>query len=172
MKKTLALLMLAAMLVSTGCGNNTMQGAKQDAQEAAAKVDQAKQEAAATVNEAAQEAAATVNQATQNLAGGSANVQGCLIALEGLRPGMSLDEARNMFGEARPIDEDGYIFNNGVVIDMNDFGRIEEIKVMQTGLRTPEGIEVGTAATVRPKSNTPCAAVLSPKSNVRSEIEV
>ncbi|MBE8953236.1 MAG: hypothetical protein SR1Q7_08855 [Quinella sp. 1Q7] len=56
MKKCLATLMLATMLLATGCGNNAMDGAKKDAQEAAAKVeqkvDEAKSDAAAKVDEA------------------------------------------------------------------------------------------------------------------------
>ena len=56
MKKCLAALMLATMLLATGCGNNAMDGAKKDAQEAAAKVeqkvDEAKSDAAAKVDEA------------------------------------------------------------------------------------------------------------------------
>lgn len=51
MKKTFAVLMLAAMLFSAGCGN-TMDGAKKDAQDAAAKVEQTANEAKDKANEA------------------------------------------------------------------------------------------------------------------------
>ena len=62
MKKTFAVLMLAAMLFSTGCGN-TMDGAKKDAQDAAAKVEQTANEAKDKANEAKDAAAAKVDEA-------------------------------------------------------------------------------------------------------------
>ena len=66
MKKTFAVLMLAAMLLSAGCGN-TMDGAKKDAQDAAAKVEQkaneAKDAATAKVDEAKDAAKDTANAA-------------------------------------------------------------------------------------------------------------
>ncbi len=62
MKKTFAVLMLAAMLFSAGCGN-TMDGAKKDAQDAAAKVEQTANEAKDKANEAKDAAAAKVDEA-------------------------------------------------------------------------------------------------------------
>lgn len=62
MKKTFAVLMLAAMLLSAGCGN-TMDGAKKDAQDAAAKVEQKADEAKDAANQAANDAAAKVDEA-------------------------------------------------------------------------------------------------------------
>lgn len=62
MKKTFAMLMLAAMLLSAGCGN-TMDGAKKDAQDAAAKVEQTANEAKDKANEAKDAAAAKVDEA-------------------------------------------------------------------------------------------------------------
>ena len=62
MKKTFAILMLAAMLLSAGCGN-TMDGAKKDAQEAQQKVEQKVDEAKDKANEAKDAAAAKVDEA-------------------------------------------------------------------------------------------------------------
>jgi len=62
MKKTFAMLMLAAMLLSAGCGN-TMDGAKKDAQEAQQKVEQKVDEAKDKANEAKDAAAAKVDEA-------------------------------------------------------------------------------------------------------------
>ena len=62
MKKTFAVLMLAAMLLSAGCGN-TMDGAKKDAQEAQQKVEQKVDEAKDKANEAKDAAAAKVDEA-------------------------------------------------------------------------------------------------------------
>ncbi len=63
MKKALAVLMLAAMMLSAGCGNNAMDGAKKDAQEAAQKVEQKVDEAKDKVDEAKNDAAAKVDEA-------------------------------------------------------------------------------------------------------------
>lgn len=71
MKKTFAVLMLAAMLFSTGCGN-TMDGAKKDAQDAAAKVEQAADSAKDAANQAADAAKDTAN-ATADAAKDAAN---------------------------------------------------------------------------------------------------
>ena len=62
MKKTLALLMLAALLL-TGCGNNAMDGAKKDAQEAAQKVEQTANEAKDAANAKVDEAKDAANKA-------------------------------------------------------------------------------------------------------------
>ena len=63
MKKCLAALMLATMLLATGCGNNAMDGAKKDAQEAAAKVEQKVDEAKAKADEAKDVATAKADEA-------------------------------------------------------------------------------------------------------------
>lgn len=67
MKKTLAVLMLAAMMLSAGCGN-TMDGAKKDAQDAAAKVEQKVDEAKDTAAQKADEVKDVANQAADDAA--------------------------------------------------------------------------------------------------------
>ncbi len=66
MKKVLTALMLAAMLISAGCGNNAMDGAKKDAEEAAQKVEQtaneAKDAATAKADEVKKDAEAKVDE--------------------------------------------------------------------------------------------------------------
>lgn len=176
MKKTFAVLMLAAMLLATGCGNKTMDGAKQDAQDAAAKVEQkvdeakdkadaAKQDAAAKVDEAKQDAAAKVdevkqdaaakvdeakqdaanamNDAAQKLDNAAANVKGRLIALGDVSPGMTLDAAKQLFGEPTAIDNDEFVFQNGMVVETDPAGKVEEVSITQAGVPTAEGVEVG-----------------------------
>ena len=61
MKKALAALMLAAMVLSAGCGN-TMDGAKKDAQEAAQKVEEATDVAKDAAGQVADNAAAKVDE--------------------------------------------------------------------------------------------------------------
>ena len=65
MKKTFSILLLAAMLLSAGCGN-TMDGAKKDAQDAAAKVEQKANEAKDAANQAANDAKDAANQAAND----------------------------------------------------------------------------------------------------------
>lgn len=71
MKKTFAVLMLAAMLFSAGCGN-TMDGAKKDAQDAAAKVEQTANDAKDAAKETA-DAAKDAANATADAAKDAAN---------------------------------------------------------------------------------------------------
>ena len=156
MKKTLALLMLAAMLISTGCGSNTADGVKKDAQEAQQKVeqkvDQAKQDAANAANDAAQkvdqakqDAANVANDAAQKVEQVAENIKGRLIALEGVKPGMTLDEVKKIFGEPTSTSGDNVTFGNGLTVETNDAGKVENVRVTQAGIKTPEGVEVGMA---------------------------
>lgn len=160
MKKTLALLMLAAMLISTGCGNNTADGVKKDAQEAAqkveqkvddakkdaeAKADQAKADAEKTVDQAKQDAANVANDAAQKVEQVAENIKGRIIALEGVKPGMTLDEVKAIFGEPTATDGDDVTFGNGLTVETNDAGKVDDVRVTQAGIRTPEGVEVGMA---------------------------
>ena len=142
MKKTLALLMLAAMLISTGCGSNTADGVKKDAQEAQQKVeqkvDQAKQDAANAANDAAQkvdqakqDAANVANDAAQKVEQVAENIKGRLIALEGVKPGMTLDEVKKIFGEPTSTSGDNVTFGNGLTVDTNDAGKVENVRVTQ-----------------------------------------
>lgn len=75
MKKTFAVLMLAAMLMSAGCGN-TMDGAKKDAQEAQQKVEQKANQAADAAKDAVNataDAAKDAANATADAAKDAAN---------------------------------------------------------------------------------------------------
>ena len=156
MKKTLALLMLAAMLISTGCGSNTADGVKKDAQEAQqkveqkvddakAKADQAKKDATQKVDEAKKDAATVANDAAQKVEQVAENIKGRLIALEGVKPGMTLDEVKKIFGEPTSTSGDNVTFGNGLTVETNDAGKVNDVRVTQAGIRTPEGVEVGMA---------------------------
>ena len=72
------------------------------------------------------------------------------IALGGIQPGMSIDEAIAAFGQPtyRDHGEDAY-FPNGIKIDLDEWTRntIEEIHLTRpgSGVATPAGITVGSA---------------------------
>lgn len=131
--------MLTAML--SGCGDNAMQGAKQDAREAVQEVKQEVNEVKQEVNETKQEVAQTVNQVTGS--GQVTNVDG-KFSLGGVTPGMTLNEVKQVLGEPTSMhDNDEYTFANGLQIDFNDFGNVEDIKTYQSGAKTGAGIAVG-----------------------------
>lgn len=149
MKKSFALLMLVA-LIMTGCGSNTADGVKKDAQETAQKVeqkvDEAKSDATAKVNEVKQDAANVASAAAQKLGNAPADVKGRIIALEGVKPGMTLDEVKQILGE--PVsthDDDEFTFANGLIVETNDVGKVDSVKITKAGIKTPEGLEVGMA---------------------------
>lgn len=146
--------MLAAMILSTGCGNNTADGVKKDAQEAQQKVeqkvdeakdkaDQAKKDATAKIDEAKKDAANVANDAAQKLEEVTADVKGKIIALEGVKPGMTLDEVKKLFGEPTSTDGDEITFANGLTVETKDNGKVDDVRITQAGIRTPDGVEVG-----------------------------
>ena len=148
--------MLAAMVLSTGCGNNTMDGAKKDAQEAAAKVeqtaDEVKKNAETKVDEAKekadevkQDAAAKVDEVKADADAMLNNATGRKIELGGVTPGTAVDAAEKILGEpvSRP-DDDAFVFANGLEVEIDkDKNIVEEIKINQPGVKSADGVEVG-----------------------------
>ena len=69
------------------------------------------------------------------------------IALSGVAPGMSVDEAVAVYGQATYRRNDAY-FQNGVKADLDDFNRnlIEELKINRpgSGVTTPAGIGISS----------------------------
>lgn len=69
------------------------------------------------------------------------------IALSGVAPGMSVDEAAAVYGQATYRGDDAY-FQNGVKADLDDFNRnlIEELKINRpgSGVTTPAGIGINS----------------------------
>ena len=174
MKKTFAMLMLAAMLLSAGCGN-TMDGAKKDAQDAAAKVEQTANEAKDKANEAKDAAAAKVdeakdvakdaaNKATENAeakinemaadANAAINATDAMeesmnsrmVSLGGLIPGnTTLEDVQVMFGEATDVNGKVMTFVNGIKVTLDDANKVKEISTMSADFDTPEGVYVGAS---------------------------
>lgn len=127
MKRALAVLMLAAMVLSAGCGENTMEGAKKDAQEASQQIQQAAKDADAKWVE--------MRDAIHSKA----------IELSGVKPGMTLEEAKAILGEpVATSDNDKLVFDNGVELEIDkDSNRVEELKVNQEGNTNAAGVKVG-----------------------------
>ena len=171
MKKTFAVLMLAAMLLSAGCGN-TMDGAKKDVQDAAAKVEQKADEAKDAANQAANDAAAKVDEAKDaanqvasdaaakvdeakdaaNAAIGDAAdavneaVEGRMVSLGGLMPGStSLADVQAMFGEATNVDGKVMTFVDGLKVTLDDADKVKEISTTSTSFDSGDGVYVGDA---------------------------
>ena len=76
-----------------------------------------------------------------------ASVPSAEIALGGVAPGMSVDEAVAVYGQATYRGDDAY-FQNGVKADLDDFNRnlIEELKINRpgSGVTTPAGIGISS----------------------------
>ena len=163
MKKLLATLMLAAMVLSTGCGN-TMDGAKKDAQEAAQKVeqkadevkqdaanvkadveqkvDEVKADAAQKADEVKADAAQKADEVKQDVADMKGAVAGREIAIGGVKLGVNPDAVKAVLGEPTFAGDDEFIFANGLEIEL-DNGVVTEIKSTRAGVKTAQGIEVG-----------------------------
>ena len=135
MKKYFALLMIAATILSAGCGN---------------KVAEVKQEAAEEVHEAVTDVKKTadkvdrkVTEVTGTTPTPATNIDQQVL-LGGVAPGMTLDQVKQVLGEPTSVhDGDEFTFSNGVMIDLDDFGKVEEVKTYQAGVKTAGGISVG-----------------------------
>ncbi|MBQ7723139.1 MAG: hypothetical protein IJT57_02335, partial [Selenomonadaceae bacterium] len=170
MKKTFAVLMIAAMILSAGCGN-TMDGAKKDAQDAAAKVEQKADEAKDAANKAADDASkkademksdanAKVDEAKDaaNKAADDASkkvdemksdanakmdamkseaetmatdmtsmLNEQVIAINGIKPGASVEELKSVFGEATSVDGNTMTFADGLKVVLDGANKVKSI---------------------------------------------
>lgn len=76
-----------------------------------------------------------------------ASIPSSEIALDGVAPGMSVDDAVAVYGQATYRGDDAY-FQNGVKADLDDFNRniIEELKISRpgSGVATPAGIAISS----------------------------
>ncbi|MBE8950435.1 MAG: hypothetical protein SR3Q1_07540 [Quinella sp. 3Q1] len=172
MKKTFAVLMVAAMLFSVGCGNQAKDAAK-DAQQkveqkadeakdaankaaddAAAKVDEAKDAA----NKAADDAAAKVDEMksdaaekmdamksdAENMANDMASMMNeRVVALGGLMPGVTQDELTAMFGEPTATNGNELTFADGLKVVLDGAKKVKSISTTVDAFDTPEGMYVG-----------------------------
>ena len=122
MKKTFALLLITALL--TGCGHA---------------VQQVKNEVTEEVQETKNEVTQTVNQVT----GQPANVD-AKFAIGSVATGMSIDAVKQLLGEPTSVhDGDEYTFSNGLQVDVDLLGGVEEVKTYQPNVQTGAGIAVG-----------------------------
>ena len=170
MKKTLALLMLAAMLMSTGCGNKVEDAAK-DAQQkveqtateakdaAAQKADEAKDAAtkaaddAATKVDEAKDAAAqkagevkdAAEQKIDEISEGAKAMRESMseISFNGIVPGFSIDEVKEAYGEPVETSGEELTFMNGAIVNVDSNNAVKSIRLITSEVQTPEGVAVG-----------------------------
>ncbi|MBQ6132391.1 MAG: hypothetical protein IJL12_08655 [Selenomonadaceae bacterium] len=173
MKKTFAVLMLATMLFSVGCGNQAQDAAK-DAQQkveqkageakdaankaaddAAAKVDEAKDAA----NKAADDAAAKVDEMksdanakmdamksdAETMANDMASMMNeRVVALSGLMPGTAtVEDIEAKFGEAISTEGNTMTFADGLKVVLDGAKKVKSISTTSATFDTPEGMYVG-----------------------------
>lgn len=192
MKRALLALMLAAMILSTGCGNQAQEAAKdaqqkveQKADEAKAKVDEAKDAAKQTADDAAKkaedmkadanakmdEAKDAANKAAGDVASkvdemksdadkmakdAAAKVDEMatdmtsmmnerVIALNGIKPGASLEELKTVFGEATSVDGNTMTFADGLKVVLDGANKVKSISTTTEAFDTAEGVYVGAS---------------------------
>ena len=147
--------MLAAMLMSTGCGNKVEDAAKdaqqkveqtaneakdaaaKKADEAAAKVDEVKDAA----NKAADNAAAKVDEISEGAKAMRESMNE--ISFNGIVPGFSIDEVKKVYGE--PVETAGEVltFMNGAIVNVDSNNAVKSIRLITSEIQTPEGVAVG-----------------------------
>lgn len=152
MKKILAVLMLAAMLLSAGCGNNAANNAKKDAQDAAQKVEEKVDEAKAKADEAAadakakvDEAAAEAEQKLEEVEAGAEAMREAMseISFGGIFPGVTADEVREVYGEPVETSGEQLVFENGAIVNVDTNNNVKSIRLTTGDVETPEGVAVG-----------------------------
>lgn len=116
MKKFFATLILAAMILSTGCGSSNETPAPP-----------VEQKPAAAIN-------TTV-----------ANSPAEKFSVGGISPGMSFDDAKKILGEPTATHDDEFTFANGLLVETDGVlnGKIESVKIRQAGVSTGAGVAVG-----------------------------
>lgn len=162
MKKTLAVLMLAAMILSVGCGNQAQETSKDAQQKVEQKAEEIKDDAEKKADELKQDAAeikdATVDKVDElksdaediaketvdKLDSVADEISGRTVALSGVMPGTSLDDLKAMFGEPTETDGDIMTFVDGLKVTLDSAKKvIKEISTTSDSFDTPEGIYVG-----------------------------
>lgn len=162
MKKALAVLMLAAMILSVGCGNQAQENAKDAQQKVEQKAEEIKDDAEKKADELKQDAAeikdATVDkvdelksdaediakEAVDKLDSVADEISGRTVALSGVMPGTSLDDLKAMFGEPTATDGDIMTFVDGLKVTLDSAKKVvKEISTTSDSFDTPEGIYVG-----------------------------
>ena len=159
MKKTLALLMLAAMLMSTGCGNKVEDAAKDAQQKVEQTANEAKDAAAQkadevkdAANKAADDAAAKVDEAKDataqkidEISEGAKAMRESMseISFNGIVPGFSVDEVKAAYGD--PVETAGEVltFANGAIVNVDSNNAVKSIRLITSEIQTPEGVAVG-----------------------------
>ena len=159
MKKTLALLMLAAMLMSTGCGNKVEDAAK-DAQQ---KVEQTATEAKDAATQKADEVKDAANKAADDAAAKTDEVKDAAaqkideisegakamresmseISFNGIVPGFSVDEVKEIYGEPVETSGEELTFMNGAIVNVDTNNMVKTIRLITSEVETPKGVAVG-----------------------------
>ncbi|MBR0062202.1 MAG: hypothetical protein IJP68_12070 [Selenomonadaceae bacterium] len=159
MKKTLALLMLAAMLMSTGCGNKVEDAAK-DAQQkveqtateakdaAAQKADEAKDAANKAADDAAAKAGEVKDAAAQKIdeiSEGAKAMRESMseISFNGIVPGFNVDEVKGIYGEPVETSGEELVFANGAIVNVDTNNMVKTIRLITSEVQTPKGVAVG-----------------------------
>lgn len=77
-----------------------------------------------------------------------ASVASQQVALGGIEPGMSLEQAKSLGGEVIYADYEKTLFKNGLIVKVDDKrpGIVEEVVLKSGEVKTPAGITLGMSA--------------------------
>ena len=174
MKKTFAVLMLATMLFSVGCGNQAQDAAKDAQQKVEQKADEAKDAAnkaadeaskkademkadadkmASDVKDAANQAADDASKKADEMKADADKMASDMtsmmneraIALGGVMPGASVDDLTAMFGEPIATSGDTMTFADGLKVVLDEAKKVKSISTTANAFDTPEGVYVGAS---------------------------
>ena len=174
MKKTFAVLMLATMLFSVGCGNQAQDAAKDAQQKVEQKADEMKADAdkmASDVKDAANQAADDASKKADEMkadadkmaSDAAAKVDEMkadadkmasdmtsmmnerAIALGGVMPGASVDDLKAKFGEAISVEGNTMTFADGLKVVLDEAKKVKSISTTANAFDTPEGVYVGAS---------------------------
>ena len=174
MKKTFAVLMLATMLFSVGCGNQAQDAAKDAQQKVEQKADEAKDAAnkaadeaskkademkadadkmASDVKDAANQAADDASKKADEMKADADKMASDMtsmmneraIALGGVMPGASVDDLKAKFGEAISVEGNTMTFADGLKVVLDEAKKVKSISTTANAFDTPEGVYVGAS---------------------------
>ena len=157
MKKTFAVLMLATMLFSVGCGNQAQDAAKDAQQKVEQKADEAKDAAKKAADDASkkademkQDAAKKADEAKAEFDEMAKDMTSMMnervIALGGLKPGTAtVEDIQAKFGQAISTEGNTMTFADGLKVVLDSAKKVKSISTTGTAFNTPEGVYVGAS---------------------------
>lgn len=146
MKKTLASLLLAAVMLTSGCGGQTADDAKKDA---SAAVDEVK-EKAGEMKDAATNAMTSAADQLKALSDDAAKMAQSIregdktgMALGDVVPGIAINTVTEMYGEPNVAADQTLEYSNGLDVKVGEGDLVRQVSTSFEGIYTPADVGVG-----------------------------